>query len=291
VRRELQPWLAGRTLERAELVEAVPGPKYALLQRAVGQRVRWVGRHGKFLVLPLEAPGHARALGPDQTAPDDDELIIHLGMTGVISAEPPASHLRVRLRFDGPEPRTLYFRDVRRFGRVMVAPEGAYDALPTLRAAGPDALSSAFTMPAFARALARSDVAIKTALMSQRPVAGVGNIYADEALWRVRIHPERRARSLRRGQVEALHAAIIDVLRSSLALQGTTLHDYRTVNGQVGAFVERLDVYGRTGRPCGRCGTKIVRIVVGARGTHVCPRCQPRPRAVRAAPARPSVRG
>jgi formamidopyrimidine-DNA glycosylase len=271
VRRELEPWLAGRIVRSAELVDAVPGPKYARLARAVGQRVAAVGRHGKFLVLPLEAPepreGAAR-----------DELIIHLGMTGVISAEPPVSHLRVVIRFEGPEPCTLYFRDVRRFGRVLVAPGGAYDGLPTLRQAGPDALSPGFTPEGFARALARSGVAIKTALMSQRPVAGVGNIYADEALWRIGVHPERPARLLRRGQVEALHGAIRDVLTASLEAQGTTLYDYRTVNGAVGAYLERLAVYGRTGRPCPRCGAAIARIVVGARGTHVCPVCQPRPR-------------
>jgi formamidopyrimidine-DNA glycosylase len=277
VRRELEPWLTGRTVEAAELEEAVPGPKYAHLARAVGGRIRAVGRHGKFLLLPLERPA-----GVGEGAPDD-VLVIHLGMTGVISATRPTSHLRVRVTFDGPEPRTLYFRDVRRFGRVTLAPGGVFDTLPTLRDAGPDALAADFTVDGFARALARSTVAVKTALMSQRPVAGVGNIYADEALWRVRLHPLRPAQSLRRGDVAALHAAIGAVLRESLEVQGTTLYDYRTVNGDVGAFIERLAVYGQPGAPCPRCGTTIERIVVGARGTHVCPSCQVRPR-VREAP-------
>jgi formamidopyrimidine-DNA glycosylase len=258
----------------AQLVEASPGPKYAFLERAVGQRVTAVRRHGKFLLLPLERRG---AAGPP------DELIIHLGMTGAVSTEEPAGHLRVRLELDGPPPQRLFFRDVRRFGRLLVVPGGDYGTLPTLREAGPDALSSAFTVASLRGALARSGVAIKTALMSQRPVAGIGNIYADEALWRARLHPQRPARSLRRREVEALHDALRDVLEASLAAQGTTLHDYRTVGGGRGAYLERLAVYGRTGRACPRCGGLIERIVVGARGTHVCPRCQPRPRQGRAA--------
>jgi formamidopyrimidine-DNA glycosylase len=205
-------------------------------------------------------------------------LVIHLGMTGVVSPSPPASHERVRLELDGPEPRTLHFRDVRRFGRFLVLPGGDRSSLPTLADAGPDALSPEFTAAGLRRALARSEVAIKTALLSQRPVAGVGNIYADEALWRVRLHPLRPSRSVAAEGARALHGAIVDVLRESVALQGTTLYDYRTVNGEVGAFLERLNVYGHAGDPCPRCGTTIERLVVGARGTHVCPRCQPRPR-------------
>ncbi|CAN5657292.1 DNA-formamidopyrimidine glycosylase [soil metagenome] len=262
----------------ADLVDAVPGPKYAALGRAAGQRILAVDRHGKFLRMPLERVGTTGATGAAR-----DELIVHLGMTGVISTTPPTSHLRVRLSLDGPAPNTLYFRDVRRFGRVLVAVGGDLAGLPTLLNAGPDALSAAFTPGSFARALGRSRMAVKTALMSQRPVAGVGNIYADEALWRVRLHPLRRADRLERPQVEALHDAIRDVLEASIEAQGTTLYDYRTVNGEVGAYLERLAVYGRTGRPCPRCGEAVVRIVVGARGTHLCPRCQPRPRGRRAA--------
>jgi formamidopyrimidine-DNA glycosylase len=199
----------------------------------------------------------------------------------VVSPTPPSSHERVRLELDGAEPRTLHFRDVRRFGRFLVLPGGDRSSLPTLRDAGPDALSPDFTPAAFRRALARSEVAIKTALLSQRPVAGVGNIYADEALWRVGLHPLRPSRSLSAAQATALHGAIHDVLRESVALQGTTLYDYRTVNGEVGAFLERLAVYGHDGEPCPRCGTRLERLVVGARGTHVCPSCQPRPRRLR----------
>ena len=260
----------------AQRVEAPPGPKYAGLERLQGQRVVAVTRRGKFLLLPLEAPDGAQR----------DEWVIHLGMTGVIRHTPPAAHLRVRVALDGPAPATLYFQDVRRFGRCTVVPAGDYRTLPTLAALGPDALDPSFTPEGFAQALARSSVAIKTLLLSQRPVAGVGNIYADEALWRVGVHPLRPARWLRPAQVRALHGAIVAVLRESVAAQGTTLYDYRTVNGEVGAYLERLAVYGHDGDACQRCGSTIERLVVGQRGTHVCRRCQPPPRA-RAAARRP----
>ena len=266
VRRELAPWLSGRTVIAAERVAAPPGPRYAGLERLPGQRIEAVLRRGKFLLMPLAGDASR------------DELIVHLGMTGVLRYTPPPGHLRVRLRVEGPEPSTLYFQDVRRFGRFTVVPAGDYRALPTLAALGPDALAADFTAVAFRRALARSEVAVKTLLLSQRPVAGVGNIYADEALWRVGVHPARPARRLTKAQAEALHGAIRAVLEESVALQGTTLYDYRTVNGEVGAFLERLAVYGHAGEPCPRCGTAIVKLLVGQRGTHVCPGCQPHPR-------------
>jgi len=243
------------------------GPKYAGLERLPGQRISAVTRRGKFLILPLlAADGAAR-----------DELIVHLGMTGVVRQTPPPAHLRVVVELAGPSPTTLYFHDVRRFGRFTVVPSGDYRSLPTLAHLGPDALSDDFSVGPFAAALARSSVAIKTLLLSQRPVAGVGNIYADEALWRVGVHPLRPARTLNRRQVSDLHHAIRTVLEESVALQGTTLYDYRTVNGEVGAFAERLAVYGHEGEPCRRCGSQLEKLVVGQRGTHVCRRCQPPP--------------
>jgi len=252
-----------------ERVDAPPGPKTADLERAVGQRIVAVDRRGKFLLLPLRRP---------EASEPGDELIIHLGMTGVLSPRPPAAHLRLRIRLDGPPPDVLHVQDARRFGRVLVVPRGDYRGLPTLRAMGPEPLGDAFTPAAFGAALARSSQPIKTFLLSQRPVSGVGNIYADEALWRARVHPETPARAVSRGRARALCAAIREVLTAAVELQGTTLNDYRTVNGEVGAYLERLDAYGHDGDACPRCGTTIVRIVVGQRGTHLCPRCQRRAR-------------
>ena len=208
-------------------------------------------------------------------------------MTGIVSPTRPPDHERVRLTLDdGPDP-VLHFRDVRRFGRFVLLPGGDPAGLPTLASMGPEPLSEAFTVRAFRSALRGREMPIKTLLLSQRAVAGVGNIYADEALWRVRVHPATPARRLDRATSEALRDAIRDVLSASLEAQGTTLHDYRTVNGEVGAYLEQLAAYGHEGDPCPRCGHDIERIVVGQRGTHYCPSCQPTPRRSR----RPRTRG
>lgn len=265
VRRELGPWLTGRTVVRAELVEALPGPKYAGLERLGAQQILAVGRRGKFLILPLSG---------------GDDLIIHLGMTGIISAEPFAKHTRVRLELDpGPNP-ALYFQDVRRFGRFLVVPSGLYETLPTLRAMGPEPLEPGFTEAGFYRALQASAAPIKPYLLSQRPVSGVGNIYADEALWRARVHPLTPARGISRAKVYALAGAIREVLTASLTAKGTTLQDYRTVNGEVGGYITQLQVYGQPDAPCPRCGRPLCKTVVAGRGTHFCTFCQRLPRAV-----------
>jgi formamidopyrimidine-DNA glycosylase len=216
-----------------------------------------VGRRGKFLILPLDG---------------GDELIIHLGMTGRLTPERPEKHLRVSMDLDDAP--TLYFQDVRRFGRFLAVPAGDYSSLPTLAAMGPEPLSEAFTERDFCAALKASSVAVKTYLLSQRPVSGVGNIYADEALWRSGIHPLTPARELSKRKVPALMRAIREVLEASIAAQGTTLDSYRTVNGEVGAYLSELRAYGHAGEPCPRCGTPIERIVLAGRGTHYCPSCQ-----------------
>jgi formamidopyrimidine-DNA glycosylase len=250
-------------------VDAPAGPKTAHLERAVGQRIAAVERRGKFLMLPLARPGASRP---------SDVLVLHLGMTGVLGPREPAAHLRLRVALDGPDPAVLYVADARRFGRWLVLPDGDPSSLPTLAAMGPEPLGDAFTVAGFAAALARSRAPVKAFLLSQRPVAGVGNIYADEALWRARVHPLTPAADVPRTKVRALHGAIRDVLTAAVAAQGTTLYDYRTVNGAVGAYLEQLDAYGHDGDPCPRCGAPIVKLVVGQRGTHVCPRCQRAPR-------------
>jgi formamidopyrimidine-DNA glycosylase len=257
VRRELEPWLTGRRIVRASRVEAPPGPKYAELERAAGQRIEGVTRRGKFLLLPLSR---------------GDELVVHLGMTGAVLREPPAGHVRARLDLDKGE--ALYFQDARRFGRFLVVRAGDYAALPTLRALGPEPLDPAFTAALFASRLAGRRTSIKAAIMGQRVVAGVGNIYSDEALFRVRIHPATEAARLSRRQVARLRDAIVEVLFESLESGGTTFRDYRNVAGGEGRFVARLAVYGREGEPCLRCGRSIVRIVLAQRGTWYCPRCQ-----------------
>ncbi len=210
-------------------------------------------------------------------------MVIHLGMTGIVSLEPFAKHMRVRLELSpGPNP-NLYFQDVRRFGRFLIVPSGQYKTLPTLYAMGPEPLGADFTNSGFYSALQASAMPIKPYLLSQRPVSGVGNIYADEALWQARIHPLTPAKTIFKAKVYGLADAIREVLTRSIAFKGTTLQDYRTVNGEVGGYAAQLQVYGRPEAPCPRCGRPISKTIVAGRGTHFCPHCQKLPRAVKSA--------
>jgi formamidopyrimidine-DNA glycosylase len=276
VRRELEPWLTGRTIREARRVEAPPGPKYANLERAAGQRIVAVTRRGKFLLLPLSG---------------GDELVLHLGMTGIVSPEKPSAHLRVKLALSGPHPDRLYFRDARRFGRCLVVRAGDYAALPTLASLGPEPFDPGFTDEVFASALARSRGPVKPLLLSQRIVAGLGNIYVDEALFEVGVHPRRPANRVTTSEAAALRRASIAILERAIAYRGTTISDYRTVNGEVGSYATRLAVYAHDGEPCPRCGTAIEKLVVGQRGTHFCPKCQPAPRRPRARHGKSPLRG
>ena len=259
VRRELEPWLKNRKILEARHVDAPEGPKYERLEYAAGQTILSVNRRGKFLLLPLS---------------EGDELVIHLGMTGIISPKPFEKHVRVRLKLEGSENNNLYFQDVRRFGRFLVVPQGDYSSLPTLHKMGPEPLSDDFNAKQFTKALANSSTAIKPYLLSQKPVSGVGNIYADEALWGAKIHPLTPANKVPKRQIPLLVDMIKDVLEASIKAQGTTLNDYRTVNGEVGAYLNELKAYGHTEEPCVRCGTALSKIVVAGRGTHFCKQCQ-----------------
>jgi formamidopyrimidine-DNA glycosylase len=183
----------------------------------------------------------------------------------------PTSHVRVRLDLD--DGTALVLRDPRRFGRVVVVDPGGYAPdLPTLAALGPEPLTDDFDLDAFARGLATTSAPVKARLLDQRLVAGIGNIYADEALWRARIHPA--SRRVGRDRAVRLHGAIRDVLAAAVAREGTTFRDYRLVNGASGRYLTELDAYGRAGQPCRRCGTVLRATTIAQRGTTYCPRCQ-----------------
>jgi len=261
VKKALEPWLTGRKVRVARRVDAPEGPKYRGLERAAGQMIEAVTRLGKFIVMPLSG---------------GDELVVHLGMTGVLSGDMPADHVRVVVELEGRQANRLWFRDPRRFGRFVCLAPGEREHLPTLARIGPEPLSAAFTPEGFAHALGGTRVAVKAALLAQRVVAGVGNIYADEALFRAKIHPEAVASSLARGRIVKLHAAIREVLGEAVADGGTTLRDYRQVDGSRGEHAERLQVYGRDGAPCPVCGRVLSRMIIGQRGTTYCARCQRR---------------
>lgn len=254
VRRQLHPQLTGRRVER---VEYQPQRRFIVPERLEGHTVLGVGRRGKYLVCPLD---------------DGLELIVHLGMTGSLRFDVVDDHARCRISLD--DGRTLVFRDPRRFGRVAVVAAGDRTAVPMLAMLGPEPLSDDFDADRFARHLARSRAPIKAQILSQRPVAGVGNIYADESLWRARIHPA--AHRIGRERAHRLHRTIREVLAEAIEREGTTFRDYRMVNGASGRNVDHLDAYGRSGLPCPRCGATLRRIVVAQRGTTYCPTCQRR---------------
>jgi formamidopyrimidine-DNA glycosylase len=257
VRRQLEPLVAGR-----RIVEAWghPSAKFASAALAAGPRIEAVGRRGKYLLASLD---------------DGRELVVHLGMTGQLRMRPGAdADPYVRAWWSLDDGRVLELRDVRRFGRIGVVPAGEYGALPTLAAQGPEPWDLALDDGGLWRALRRSTAQVKTQLLSQRPLAGVGNIYADEGLWRAGIHPARR--SVTKAEAERLLVALREVLDQGIANGGTTLRDYRTVEGEPGRNQLELACYGRAGEPCWRCGTELRRSVVDARGTTHCPACQPR---------------
>ncbi|HET6952746.1 MAG TPA: bifunctional DNA-formamidopyrimidine glycosylase/DNA-(apurinic or apyrimidinic site) lyase [Acidimicrobiales bacterium] len=264
IRRQLEPLVVGRRLGEAW---AFPHPKFTPALQVPGALVERVARRGKYLLIGLD---------------DDRELVVHLGMTGSLRVRPAGDTgdayvrawwaLSAREGERGRPGEVLEYRDVRRFGRLAVAEGGVYAG--TLAVQGPDALDPTFGPDDLWRALRRSHRAVKTQLLSQRPLAGVGNIYADEALWRARIHPARR--TVTRAQATALLAALRDVLTSSVRYGGTTLSDYRTVDGSPGRNQQRLDVYGQAGLPCPRCGTPLRSMVLDARTSTFCPSCQGR---------------
>ena len=257
VRRGLEPVLVGRTFVDGG---AHPSPKFHAATDAVDRTVRSVDRRGKYLLVGLD---------------DGRRLVIHLGMTGqfrVLDGEAePDPYVRAWWRLD--DARTLAFRDVRRFGRIALVGEDL-SALPTLAALGPEPFDDAFTAEGLWRDVNRSKARVKTQLLGQRVVAGVGNIYADEALWRARVHPA--ARRITRPAAARLRDAIRDVLAEGIVHGGTTLRDYRTVEGGEGTNQHRLDCYGRAGLPCRRCGDELRRSVIDGRGTTHCPTCQRR---------------
>ncbi len=233
-------------------------------RQITGRRILAVERRAKYVVMRLS---------------EGLTLLIHLRMSGRLGMAhgdaPDDPHVRVWLRLDGGS--VLVFSDTRKFGRWVLTnrPERILDRI------GPEPLSPDFTRERFARALEGSRRMLKPLLLDQTFLAGLGNIYVDEALWHARLHPCRSADSLRPDEARGLHQAIRSVLRQAIRLRGTSLGEgranFRGGDGRHGENQERLQVFHRAGLPCPRCGTPISRCVVGQRGTHLCAACQ-RPR-------------
>ena len=250
--RGLAPRLAGCIIRRASfssrLVVREDFP--ALAARLAGRRIESVERRGKFIVLRL----------------DRGALSIHLGMTGKLLLDGvPGQHTRALFALDGG---VLVYDDARQFGRIEYGePEPR-----RLAGLGPDALHSG--REEFFAALRRHAGRIKPLLLSQSVIAGLGNIYVDEALFAARIHPKARALRLSDRRLQALHEAVASVLRRAIAAGGSSISDYVDAEGRRGSFQNEHRVYGRSGEPCPVCGGAIRRIELGQRGTHYCPRCQ-----------------
>ena len=270
IRRQLAPALEGRTLERLEVLDprwCDPAPPEALADAVDGRLIESLGRRGKYLIVSLAGDVH---------------LVMHLRMTGNLlllsSEDPEPPYVRVRFTLAPPGAgERLLFVDVRRFGTgdVLLGSDALAEYLASRL--GVEPLSPDFTAEAL-RALARGRRApVKAFLLTQERIAGVGNIYADEALFGARIHPLRPVGKLKRGQIEALREAVIATLEAGIEAKGASIDDFRHTDGAQGSFQDRFLVYDREGEPCPRCGTPIKKLRAAGRGTYVCERCQPRP--------------
>jgi len=257
IRSKLVPYVEGRVCVGAS---ADPADKFNSAEELAGLQFGRLRRLGKYLLFGLD---------------DGREMVAHLGMTGSFLVSPQAtglSHSHIRACWTLDDGNLLAYRDIRRFGRLRVVPAGCYQTAPTLAAQGPDALSPEFTPESLYQGLRRSRRLLKTQLLSQRPVAGLGNIYADEALWEAGILPTLRQLSRKRS--ETLHAAIVEVLNRALKFGGTTLRDYRMPDEGTGYFQRELRCYGRADEPCLRCGEPLRKKLLDARTTCWCRRCQ-----------------
>jgi formamidopyrimidine-DNA glycosylase len=264
VRRAIAPVLEGARLEHVEIRDARlvrPFDPAIVAGELVGERVADVGRRGKYLIVTFDSGRN---------------LLVHLRMTGSLrhaswGALADDAHTRAVLRLDNGS--DVSYRDVRRFGTWELFEQG--ELWPFLRARlGPEPLG-AFSAVRLGNRLQGRRAPLKSALLDQRTIAGLGNIYVDEALWYSRLHPLRVAGSLDEAELSRLHRTIRKVLREGIARQGSTLRDYALPDGSSGSMQHEFRVYGRGGEPCERCRTILVRIVVGGRTTTFCPVCQP----------------
>jgi formamidopyrimidine-DNA glycosylase len=292
VRRGLQRWMVGRTVTGLEVYgprtvrRHVPGPA-DFVARILGRRVEAACRRGKYLWLPLSLAPSALVAGPqprsDGLMAVESCVIAHLGMSGqflaVEAGTPVEPHLRANFSFSdgGPE---LRFLDQRTFGGLALEPlDDPRSPPPSVAHIALDPLDPAFDRPSVYAALRRRRTGLKRALLDQTLVSGIGNIYADEALWQARLHYARATETLRRPEVERLLDAVDNVLRAAIAAGGTSFDQlYVAVDGDSGWFERSLEVYGREGEPCSRCGAAIRREPFMNRSSYRCPRCQRVPR-------------
>jgi formamidopyrimidine-DNA glycosylase len=254
--------VTGAVVERPDVLRVVDGAELA--RRVTGATIRRAWRRAKLVVLDLDT---------------GDRLVVQPRFTGALLVEAPDAPLPERerrfstLHLVLEDGRTLHYRDIRRLGTVALMDPGRWAGYEG--SLGTEPLEPGFTAEHFSGILRASRQAVKKVLMDQRLVVGVGNIYANESLWRAGIDPSREARGLSPDEATRLHAHMVAVLRESVAARGTSFRDYVDARGEKGGFVEHLAVYGREGQPCPRCGARLVGThAVDGRSTVFCARCQ-----------------
>ncbi|MCY7791618.1 DNA-formamidopyrimidine glycosylase [Bacillus haynesii] len=264
VRRTLAGLVRGKTIDAVEVrwtnIIKRPAEPEEFARLLAGQTIQSIGRRGKFLLFHL----------------DDCVMVSHLRMEGKYGLhqndEPLDKHVHVIFRFtDGSE---LRYRDVRKFGTMHLFKPGEELTELPLRQLGPEPFSSEFTAGYLRERLKKTNRSVKTALLDQRTVVGLGNIYVDEALFRAGIHPETTANKLTNKQTVLLHEEIVQTLKEAVEAGGSTVRSYINSQGEIGMFQLKLFVYGRKDEPCKKCGSPIEKTVVGGRGTHFCIKCQ-----------------
>lgn len=267
--RGLRKRAIGRRIVAVEVLHSgiIGGDPEDFISRMEGRTAVAAQRKGKVLAVEMAGANH----------PDSIYLIFRLGMTGQVTIQPADAplepHTHVRMIFQG-EKEELRFRDVRRFGRLSCLTSGEFDAL--FASLGPDAQQA--TEDEFLRAMRGRRGAIKSWLLNQQGVSGLGNIYADEALFEAGVHPLAQPTYVSPAAARRLYRAVQKVLKRAVNLQGTTFRDYVDIEGRPGNFHQRLLAYQKTGKPCPRCGVLIRRLIIAGRSSHFCPRCQRRPR-------------
>jgi formamidopyrimidine-DNA glycosylase len=269
--RGLRSVLPGRTIVSVRLgkTDFIEDP-LALAELLPGRRIDTVERLGKFICLRLSASSAAKT--PERQM----NLIVHLGMTGWLGVRPPGDPVAPHTHafFELEDGRELRYTDIRRFGQILLVPGDKIDAFSERLGMEPLEVSAV----EFNRRLAGRRARIKALLLDQRVFRGIGNIYADESLWQARIHPARLAARLNSAELGRLRQAIRRVLLRAIEDRGSSISNFVDAEGQPGEYQQRHRAYGREGKPCFRCGTKIRRAIVAGRSSYFCPRCQRAPR-------------
>ncbi|QNQ81975.1 DNA-formamidopyrimidine glycosylase [Lactobacillus sp. PV037] len=263
VRRTLDPLMRNKTIKQVIVwyPKIVTGDVETFKKTLQGKKIIKVDRYGKYLLIRLS---------------DDMTLVSHLRMEGKyhVTAPDAAKNKHEHVEFLFNDGTAIRYQDVRKFGRMQLVITGTERQTTGIKNLGPEPNTSEFTVDYFAKQLARKKKNIKNALLDQSIVAGLGNIYVDEVLWRSQIHPLSKSSAITQAKVRKLHDNINEIIALAIEKRGTTVHTFLDADGKVGEFQKLLQVYGRAGKKCTRCGTTLKKIKVNGRGTTYCPHCQ-----------------